>query len=65
MLRRLIELAKKEGLHRIGLQVVVDNKHAIHLYQKMGFKVEGVMKDAYFGEDGKHHDMLVMGLLLE
>ena len=65
MLRKLIELAKKEGLHRIGLQVVADNKLAIHLYQKMGFKVEGVMKDAYFGEDGKYRDMLVMGLLLE
>lgn len=65
MLDRLIELAKKEGLHRIGLYVVADNKPAIRLYQKMGFKVEGVMKDAYFGEDGKYHDMLVMGLLLE
>lgn len=65
MLAKLIELAKKEGLHRIGLQVVADNKPAIHLYQKIGFKVEGVMKGAYFGEDGKYHDMLVMGLLLE
>ncbi|MEM3783447.1 MAG: GNAT family N-acetyltransferase [Candidatus Bathyarchaeia archaeon] len=65
MLDKLIELAKKEGLHRIGLYVVADNEPAIRLYQKMGFKVEGVMKDAYFGEDGKYHDMLVMGLLLE
>lgn len=65
MLAKLIELAKKEGLHRIGLQVVADNKPAIQLYQKMRFKVEGVLKDAYFGEDGKFHDMLVMGLLLE
>lgn len=64
MLAKLIELAKKEGLHRIGLNVVADNKRAVRLYQKMGFKIEGVMKDAYFGEDGKYHDMLVMGLLL-
>lgn len=65
ILDKLIELAKKEGLHRLGLYVVADNKPAIRLYQKMGFKVEGVMKDAYFGEDGKYHDMLVMGLLFE
>ncbi len=65
MLAKLIELAKKEGLHRLGLYVVADNKPAIHLYQKMGFKVESAMKDAYFGENGKYHDMLVMGLLLE
>lgn len=65
MLTKLIELAKKEGLHRIGLSVIADNKPAIHLYQKFGFKIEGVMKDAYLGEDKKYHDELVMGLILE
>ena len=64
MLTKLIELAKKEGLHRIGLDVIADNKRAIQLYQKFGFKIEGVKKDAYFGEDGKYHDELVMGLIL-
>lgn len=64
MLTKLIELAKKEGLHRIGLTVIADNKPAIHLYQKLGFKIEGVMKDAYLGEDGKYHDEIVIGLIL-
>jgi len=64
MLTRLMELAKKEGLHRIGLRVIADNKPAIRLYQKFGFKVEGLMKDAYLGEDGRYHDELVMGLIL-
>jgi putative acetyltransferase len=64
MLTRLIELAKKEGLHRIGLSVIADNKRAVHLYQKLGFKTEGVLRDAYFGEDGRYHDELVMGLIL-
>jgi len=30
----LIELARNEGLHRIGLSVVKDNKIAIHMYEK-------------------------------
>jgi len=30
----------------------------------VGFAIEGVMKDSYFGEDGKYHDELVMGLML-
>ena len=64
MLTKLIELAKKERLHRIGLHVIADSKLAVHLYQKLGFKIEGVMKDAYLGEDGKYHDELVMGLIL-
>jgi len=64
MLTKLIELARKEGLHRIGLTVIADNKPAIHLYQKMGFKIEGIMKDSYFGADEKYHDEVVMGLIL-
>ena len=65
MLTRLIELARKEGLHKIGLHVVLDNKNAIHLYEKLGFKTEGVIRDSYVGEDGRYHDQLAMGLILE
>jgi RimJ/RimL family protein N-acetyltransferase len=64
MLSKLIELTKKQGLHRMGLTVIADNKPAINLYKKFGFKIEGVKRDAYFGEDGKYHDKIVMGLIL-
>jgi putative acetyltransferase len=64
MLSKLIELAMKEGLHRIGLTIVADNKPAINLYKKFGFKIEGVKRDAYFGEDGKYCDEMLMGLIL-
>jgi len=63
MLNRLLELAKEEGVHRIGLHVIADNRIAVHLYEKFGFRVEGVMKDSYFGADGKYHDEIVMGLV--
>ena len=62
MLQYLLGLARKEGVHRIGLHVIADNKIAIHLYEKSGFKVEGAMKDSYFGADGKYHDEIVMGI---
>jgi RimJ/RimL family protein N-acetyltransferase len=65
LLTQLLKLARKEGLHRIGLHVVVDNKCAVHLYEKFEFKVEGVLRDSYFGEDGKYHDELSMGLILQ
>jgi RimJ/RimL family protein N-acetyltransferase len=64
MLSKLIEWAKKERLHKIGLTVVAENKPAINLYKNFGFKIEGVKRDAYFGEDEKYHDELVMGLIL-
>jgi putative acetyltransferase len=64
MLSELIELALKEGLHRIGLSVIAENKPAINLYKRFGFQVEGVKRDAYFGKDGKYHDEILMGLIL-
>jgi putative acetyltransferase len=63
MLSLLLELAKKENMHRIGLHVIADNHIAIHLYEKFGFKIEGVMKDAYFGADEKYHDEIAMGII--
>jgi putative acetyltransferase len=64
MLSRLLNLAEKEGLHRIGIRVVADNKIAIRLYEKFGFRGEGILKESYFGQDKRYHDELVMGLVL-
>ncbi|MFX1562450.1 MAG: GNAT family N-acetyltransferase [Promethearchaeota archaeon] len=60
----LLMLAQEKGMHRITLQVVKDNRIAVRLYKKFGFKIEGKMRDAFFGEDGKYHDLLVLGKIL-
>lgn len=65
MTRRIIEFAGEEGLHRIGLSVVADNEIAIRVYEKVGFVVEGRLRDAYLGDDGRFHDEVHMGLILE
>jgi len=41
MLIKLLQLAKKDGMHRIVLHVFADNKRVVHLYEKLGFKIEG------------------------
>jgi putative acetyltransferase len=42
----LIDLADNWlGLHRIELTVYVDNAPAIHLYEKIGFVIEGTARD--------------------
>jgi putative acetyltransferase len=64
MLAKLLELARRNGLHRLSLDVVAENRAVIRLYEKFGFKVEGVRKEAYLGEDGKRYDEIVMGLIL-
>lgn len=50
------------NLHRIELQVYSFNKRAIHVYEKLGFKKEGVLSEClYF--DNQYHDAIVMSLL--
>lgn len=50
-----VQLARKRGLHRIELSIVVDNKRAIRVYEKARFKIEGILKEEYYGEDEKYH----------
>jgi len=65
MTEKLLELVKKERMHKIELTVVADNEIANNLYQKFGFKPEGLSKDSFFGSDGKYHDIVHMGLVLD
>jgi len=65
MLAKLLELARKEGLHKLNPDVIAEDKKAIRLYEKFGYTVEGIKKKSYLGEDGKYHDELVMGLILD
>jgi RimJ/RimL family protein N-acetyltransferase len=64
MMRKAIELAKERGFHRIGLTVVADNLRAIKIYEKVGFKKEGVARETFYGDDDRYHDEVEMGLLL-
>jgi RimJ/RimL family protein N-acetyltransferase len=50
------------NLHRISLGVYAFNARAIHVYEKLGFKREGVLRDALF-YDGVYHDEIVMSIL--
>ncbi len=64
MMRKAIEVAKERGFHRIGLTVVADNLRAIKVYEKVGFKKEGIARETFYGDDHRYHDEVEMGLLL-
>jgi len=50
------------GLHRISLGVYAFNPRAQRAYEKAGFKVEGVMRDA-LRWDGEWYDEILMAVL--
>lgn len=50
------------GLHRVELEVYDHNPRALHVYRRVGFRVEGVRREALRWE-GRYHDAIIMGLL--
>lgn len=56
MLRYCFE---EEGLHRIYLRALAENRRAVRSYEKAGFVQEGCLReDVYI--DGKYHDIVWM-----
>ncbi|MCP4140957.1 MAG: GNAT family N-acetyltransferase [Chloroflexi bacterium] len=52
------------GLYRLNLNVFSYNTRAIRSYEKVGYKVEGTVREALH-RDGKRYDLIFMGLLRE
>jgi RimJ/RimL family protein N-acetyltransferase len=50
------------NLHRLCLFVVGDNPRAVHIYEKLGFEIEGAMRQAAFVDEG-YRDITIMGVL--
>lgn len=50
------------NMHRLYLQVFDFNKRAIEMYEKLGFKTEGVLRDAFF-KDNQYCDIVQMSIL--
>ena len=48
LIDQIAAIAQKQGLKRITLEVNVSNSPAIHLYEKNGFKIEGIRKKSMF-----------------
>ncbi|MBW5470393.1 GNAT family N-acetyltransferase [Brevibacillus formosus] len=62
-LKLLLDYAFLEmNLHRVSLRVFSFNEKAIRLYERLGFKQEGISRQFLFRE-GKWHDIVHMGIL--
>lgn len=52
------------SLHRVGLSVFAFNTRAIRSYEKVGFRIEGRLREAIL-RDGRYWDEVQMGILRE
>lgn len=52
----------KLRLHKVWLMAYATNKKANHLYAKLGFRKDGLLRQEYFWR-GRYHDIVRMGML--
>jgi len=61
--KHLLHIARKKGLRKITLKVLSQNKKAIHIYKKCGFKIEAKLRKENFVK-GRYYDDYIMSLFL-
>jgi len=49
------------NMHKVYLYVDAENHKALHIYKKLGFIKEGVLRKHFFVE-GTYHDSIIMGI---
>jgi L-phenylalanine/L-methionine N-acetyltransferase len=66
MLEEILDLAQKRGFLRIELSTATINEKAIHLYEKMGFQKEGVLRNfCFLKSENRFLDEVMMAYLFE
>jgi len=54
-------LALGAGLEKLSVQMTVDQRAAITLFESLGFKAEALLRDHVRDVDGRKHDIVVLG----
>ncbi|MTH55647.1 GNAT family N-acetyltransferase [Bacillus mangrovi] len=66
LMRTMMEwCTSQQGLEKITLEVFSNNKKAIQLYEQMGFKEEGRMRNEIRYRDGTYADMITMAFFIK
>ena len=65
LMERVLESARQEGVHKVDAGAVAEDEYTISLLERFGFETEGRKRDDFLGEDGRYHDVLAMGRVLD
>ncbi|MGG3521156.1 GNAT family N-acetyltransferase [Bacillus pseudomycoides] len=61
LLKESISWADANSIKKMTLNVLETNDKAIKLYEKLGFEIEGVLKNDKRLADGKYYNTIIMG----
>jgi ribosomal protein S18 acetylase RimI-like enzyme len=66
LMKETISWADANGIKKIVLNGVVEtNEKAIELYKRLGFEIEGLMKNDRILSDGKYYNTYMLGRFKE
>jgi len=60
MLKELIDLALKEGLHWLKAEIIADHKKVLKAFRNLGFEARASLDDFFIRKDGVTHDVVLM-----
>lgn len=61
LLKESVSWADSNGIKKITLTVLETNEKAITLYKRLGFEIEGILKNDRMLADGKYYNTIIMG----
>jgi RimJ/RimL family protein N-acetyltransferase len=65
LLKESISWADSNSIKKMTLNVLETNVKAIKLYEKLGFKIEGVLRNDKILSDGQYYNTIMMGRFKE
>lgn len=65
LLQELFAIALSEKVEKVIAQMTTDQVSAIGIFESMGFKAEAMLRDQVKDPDGRNHDIVLMGILLD
>jgi RimJ/RimL family protein N-acetyltransferase len=60
----LIAQALEEGLHKVIVQMTVDQYAALHMCEKLGFRQEAILSDHVQDQHGQLRDLVIMAFFI-
>ena len=61
LLKESIVWADSNGIKKVTLNVLETNDRAIELYKRLGFEIEGMLRQDKILSDGKYYNTIAMG----
>ena len=63
--QEVLAQAADEGLHKVMVQMMVDQRPALHLCERLGFRHEAILKEHVQDQHGQLRDLVIMAYFIQ